>query len=176
MLPNSTYQGRLTVALADTVPSYRAAQQQVVVQVDIALVPPSWPYWLGGFVLLATALAAAALGRRWLRGRRLFGQLEAWPNDRPAQVARYSDLSTFGLRATLGSAGISLPGVTSILATLHVGSIDGEQLVIVRPNSPERLTMAGRTQAELALFNGDSFELGGWTFRYRGETGRRRAS
>jgi hypothetical protein len=175
MLPNATYQGRLTVALGDTVTSYRGAPQQVSVTVEVALVPPSWPYWLGGFALLVAALAAVALGRRWVQGRRLFGQLEAWPQDRPQEVSRFPDLSTFGHQAAIGSEQIILRGVDRRFGTLCVKNVEGARHVVVRPAAGERVVHDGRTQIELPLFDADSFELGGWVFRYRGEVERRHA-
>ena len=174
MIPPATYDGHVDVALAGTVTAYRAAPQQVAVTVAVNLRPPVWPYWLGGIVLLAAAIAVAFLVWRWMQSRRLFGQLEAWPSGQPAQITRVDDLSRHGSTVSVGNEGIVLPTVGRRLASLHVGSLEGERHVIVRPEPAERLTMQGRTQVELALFNGDSFELGGWVFRYRGETGRRR--
>jgi hypothetical protein len=165
----------MTVALADTVALYRASPQQVAVTVEVALVPPSWPYWLGGFALLAAALAAFALGQRWVQSRKLFGQLEAWPQGRPQEVSRFPDLSTFGHEAAIGSEQIVLRGADRRFGTLCVKNIEGARHVVVKPATGERIVHDGRTQIELPLFDADSFELGGWVFRYRGEVERRHA-
>ncbi len=174
-IPDGTYSGRLTIALAESALAYRALPCEVPISIGVALVTPSWPYWLGGMFALIAVLVAVALMRRWLLSRRLFGQLEAWPQDRPQDVSRFSDLSTFGSEAAIGSEQVILRGVDRRLGTLCVKSVEGTRHVVAKPAASERLLHDGRTELELPLYDADSFELGGWVFCYRGEVARRHA-
>ena len=168
-VPNALYTARAVVRAGDeTVPPL-----EIPVEVTTHLVPPTWPYWLAGILVLAALIGGFLAYRSVVAKRRLFGQLEAWPQGDPRQVQRVDDLSSFGAKASLGADQILLPGAGGTIGTLTTRTVDDERHVCAHPGPGQRLTMDGRTYDELPLFHGDTFEIGGWVFRYRGGSRRR---
>ncbi|MFB6272823.1 MAG: hypothetical protein ABEL51_08030, partial [Salinibacter sp.] len=99
--------------------------------------------------------------------RQLFGELEYWPTGDPDAV-QSKRLDQFGMSADIGSD-IYLSGEDE-LGALSVEKVDGNRLVVVTPQSEATLRHEGSPESRLPLYNHRTFELGDWTFRYRGAT------
>ncbi|MBN2564483.1 MAG: hypothetical protein JXB46_02115, partial [Candidatus Eisenbacteria bacterium] len=168
------YRCSMSIGLADSCRGFRAQPLTVEARIRTAMTPPTWPYWVLGFVGVALLVAIVLLVRKRKLAQRLFGQFDYWKEGQPGKAGRSEELASFGSHTSMGSTGVIVPGETSVLATLSTRKVDSEQHVVVEPVAGKGLTHEGREVAELVLFDGDEFVLAGWHIRYRGATSRRR--
>lgn len=172
-LANGAYRSIIRLSLADGTAGFVAKPFDVPLEIASTLVPPVWPYWVGGFLLAALLVAAGLAFWRARALQTLFGTIEAWPTASPAQRRRVEDLSGFGSRAVVGSRDVILPGAVADLGRLVVRKHEGERHVVLIPAPNARLLLGDRSQAELVLYDDDTFRLDTWTAHYRGEVSRR---
>jgi hypothetical protein len=165
-LANSRYGGSIQLSLSPQGTAYRSTPSEIPFVVETRLVPPVWPYWLAWVAAVAVLAGGAFAAYRTWSKRRLFGELEYWLVKHPEQINKIPDLSRLGTKAGLGGGSITLPGAATRVGTLRTRVVDGERHVVVVAAPDGFVTHAGKTHDELVLYDADSFELGGWAFRY----------
>lgn len=168
---NDERERTLRLSLAPGVDEFDAEDVEVPVRVRTAMVPPTWPYWVGG--ILGAALVAGLgwfLWGAWSK-RQLFGTLEYWPEDEPG-AKRTRELDSLGTGAVIGSSDLPLDGEEGV-AELTTREVDGRRLVAVRAAEGRELEREEGPSREMVLYDRDTFTLANWRFRYRGATGRR---
>lgn len=131
---------------------------------------------IGAVIVLAVLLIAMLKLRSYSKGKKLFGTLEYWRSDQSSSKGK-ADLSECGTSQKVGSEGIVLSGCDQTLFKLSTTQEDGQWVVTAEsddnnePQTSGGLCFKGQNQNRLSLYDGDLFEIHGWNFRYRGDTG-----
>ncbi len=171
-IKNATWRGQLRLALSETKKEYTFTPVEVPLSVVTKLIPPVWPYWLGGIAVALVLGAIVLLFLKRQRESRLFGSLQYHPVGTPQMIQKVDDLSRFGRKVTIGSGDIPT-GNDVGMGTLTTRKVEGDYLVVVAPAEGNKLVFEGKTAVEVLLYNGDKFILGPYEFKYTGATGRR---
>jgi hypothetical protein len=172
-LANGTHEGRLRV---ETIPGFAggaslAAETGLVVH--LAMKPPLWPKVLAAVLASLLLLICIAAFHKRRRASRLSGELEYWPEGKPGERRRVSDLTALGRKAVIGSESIPLPAGSGQLGTLGTRKIAGQYHVVVNPEPSKKLTVNKKAMTELVLYDRDVFVLENWEFNYKGDVGMR---
>lgn len=126
---------------------------------------------------LGVALSVAALlGVVWVWHRqrpRPHGSLTYW---RPGEPQRTCDLSSFRrlrLRVDGPGSDLVLTGFGQRGATVRAERIEGEVLCVIEADDGVTMKFRGTPVGRLELYDLDEFQLGDYSFRYRGEVSAR---
>lgn len=175
--PDGDYKGNVAVSLNPGTEGYAAVPLEIPVDLSVRLLPPTWPYWVAGFLAVLVIVAGFLVIRAMAARRKLFGKLECHHKDQPEPVVTFS-LEELQSKTPIGEAPLELPGAGRTLGWLSVGNVDFDELgkqrlVLVTAAEGVSLTLDDRPFSELPLFDRDVFCLGDWVCEYRGDVSRR---
>ncbi len=126
---------------------------------------------------LGVALSVAALlGVVWLWYRqrpRPHGSLTYWRTGEPQRTCDLGSFRRLRLRIDGPGSDLVLTGFGQRGATVRAERIEGEVLCVVEADDGVTLRFRGNPVGRLELYDLDEFQLGDYSFRYRGEVSAR---